>query len=225
MTRHLSAMAWLNVVTLMDINSQLAQGRPFFIDIVRQGVLLYEVPGFPLAEPKPLTPAAAAVDARRAFDYWYPSADHFKRLAALAIRLRLSDEGAFLMHQAVERLYHCALNVITLHSPKSHRLALLRSHAERVAPGLASAWPREARFDKRCFSKLDRAYVDARYSPTYEITGDEVVWLKQRIHLLQQMVAGLCQERLGALPAIELCRAMEPRTDHSAGLDRQARRA
>lgn len=55
-------------------------------------------------------------------------------------------EAAFDLHQTVERLYHCTSHVLTLYSPKSHRLTCLRTHAERVAPLLVAAWPGDSRF-------------------------------------------------------------------------------
>lgn len=83
-----------------------------------------------------------------------------------------------------------------LYSPKSHRLSVLRSHAERLAPQLIDIWPRDTRFAKRCFTRLDRAYVGARYSHAYEITGEELAWLVERVKVLQATVATICAERL-----------------------------
>jgi hypothetical protein len=83
-----------------------------------------------------------------------------------------------------------------LYSPKSHKLTFLRSHAERLAPQLIALWPRDTRFAKRCFTRLDRAYVGARYSPAYEITGEELTWLVDRVTALQEAVAPICAGRL-----------------------------
>lgn len=93
-------------------------------------------------------------------------------------------------------IYHCVLLVLALYSPKSHRLTFLRSQAERLAPQLIDMWPRDTKFAKRCFARLDRAYVDARYSPHYEITADELAWLVERVKLLQDAVETICGERL-----------------------------
>ncbi|WP_306460448.1 hypothetical protein [Brucella cytisi] len=89
-----------------------------------------------------------------------------------------------------------------LYSPKSHSLNFLRSQAERIAPRLIEVWPRDSRFAKRSFTRLDRAYVDARYSPAYEITGEELAWLVDRVKVLQEVVAGICTERLANPAAV-----------------------
>ncbi|MBP2469163.1 putative nucleotidyltransferase [Sinorhizobium meliloti] len=40
-----------------EVNNYLADGQYFFIDILREGVILYELDDRPLAEPKPLSPS------------------------------------------------------------------------------------------------------------------------------------------------------------------------
>lgn len=193
-TRRLSTPVNFIVHTYQDLNDQLTQGRPFFIDIARDGIVLYETPGFPLASPKNLAPEETRAEAQRHFDHWFPSAERFLKLATVAISDDFRNEAAFLLHQAAERLYHCTLLVLALYSPKSHRLIFLRSQAERIAPQLIDVWPRDTKFAKRCFTRLDRAYVDARYSPHYEITTEELAWLVERIKVLQEAVAAIYTE-------------------------------
>lgn len=44
------------VHTLADVNAQLEHGRPFFVDLVEQGLALYEADGFAFAGPRRLPP-------------------------------------------------------------------------------------------------------------------------------------------------------------------------
>jgi hypothetical protein len=46
---------------------------------------------------------------------------------------------------------------------------------------------------------LRRAYVDARYSPHYKITPDELAWLGKRIGVLQGLVQQASEARLDDL--------------------------
>jgi predicted nucleotidyltransferase len=55
----LSAPVNFIVHDLADLNGQLSHGRPFFVDIARQGIALYEAEGFELAEPRILPPEEA----------------------------------------------------------------------------------------------------------------------------------------------------------------------
>ncbi|WP_245422759.1 HEPN domain-containing protein [Neorhizobium huautlense] len=188
----------VNVIvhTLQDVNDQLARGRPFFIDIIRDGIMLYEKDGHPFVAPKPLSVEAEHEEARLYFKKWSKDVAALMDLAGNAFGKRYLNQAVFLFHQATEGMYHCLLLVLTLYSPKSHRLKSLRSSAERIEPRLIEAWPRDTKFARRCFERLDRAYVDARYSPHYEITEEELRWLIERIYVLQGLVEKICREKL-----------------------------
>ncbi|MBB3659735.1 putative nucleotidyltransferase/HEPN domain-containing protein [Rhizobium sp. BK650] len=184
------------VHSLHDVNDQLSRGRPFFVDIARDGKVLYEEEGHSLAQPKPLTDVAANAEAQRYFEQW----SQLSREAVIGAELILANniwrDGAFMLHQATERAYHCVLLTLTLYSPKSHRIKVLRSKAEDVDRRLVEAWPRDNRIARRRFELLSRAYVEARYSPNYEISAEDLAWLVERVKVLQETVTLICEERL-----------------------------
>lgn len=184
------------VHSLHDVNDQLSRGRPFFVDIKRDGKVLYEEEGHPLAEPKPLTKEEAKAEAQKNFEQWYQLSREALVGAQLMLERNIWRHGAFMLHQAVEEAYHCLLLTLTLYSPKSHRIKVLRSKAEDLDKRLIDAWPRDNRMARRRFELLSRAYVEARYSPNYAITTEELRWLVERVQALQATVALICEERL-----------------------------
>ncbi|HEY2359352.1 MAG TPA: HEPN domain-containing protein [Phenylobacterium sp.] len=194
--KKLTAPANFIVHSLTDVNKQLKKGRPFFVDIVRDGIALYEAPDHPFEHGRRLLAEEARKEAQGHFDKWLPSAEAFASMARHAQSEGNSNEAAFALHQATERLYHGLLLVLTLYSPKSHKLNFLRSQAERLAPELIAAWPRESRFEQRCWELLRRAYVDARYSPHYKITAEELAWLGERVAVLKSAVEKTCRDRI-----------------------------
>ena len=195
-TKSLSAPVNFIVHSLTDVNHQLERGRPFFIDIVQQGIALYEAEGFPFANARILPPKESTPEARKYFEKWFPSAEAFLRMAQGAFIAGDLNEAAFVLHQATERLYHCVLLVLTLYSPKSHKLNFLRSLAEGMDPRLMEAWPRSTKFERRSFELLRQAYVNARYSPHYVISGEELTWLSDRVLTLRNLTEEVCAERL-----------------------------
>jgi predicted nucleotidyltransferase len=197
----LTAPVSLIVHSFNDVNGQLKRGRPFFVDLIRDGIALYEAPGHDFDPPKPLEPAEALKEAQGYFDEWFPSAIAFEKGAAFYVSKGRPKEAAFSLHQATERLYHCALLVLTLYSQKSHKLNFLRSHAEQLDMRLAEAWPRGTKFERRCFELLRCAYVDARYSPHYKISAEELAWLSERVAALQVAVKAACEGHLAKLTA------------------------
>ncbi|ASV88744.1 HEPN domain protein (plasmid) [Ochrobactrum quorumnocens] len=195
-TGHLFTRVNFIVHSIMDINDQLANGSPFFGDIVRKGIMLYEAHGSFLVDPLPPDPENIRIEMHRNFDHWFSSAGHRFELAREALERGFYREAAFDLHQTVERLYHCILHVQTNYNLKSHRLAFLRSHAEQIAPQLMEVWSDNSHFAKRCFDHLDRAYIGARYSQDYKITGEELAWLVDGVRVLQETVASICVKLL-----------------------------
>jgi len=195
-TKTLSAPVNFIVHSLADVNGQLERGRPFFVDIVEHGVALYEAEGFSFSSPRRLPDEEARAEATLHFNEWYPSAGQFLIHGRDAAGRGWSNKAAFELHQAAERFYHCVLLVFNLYSPKSHKLNFLRSQAEQIAPELIEAWPREGKFERRGFELLRQAYVNARYSPHYKISDEELTWLTERVAVLQHLVERVCRDRL-----------------------------
>ncbi len=189
------------VHSLADVNKRLKLGKYFFTDIVKDGIALYEAPNHPFDRPKKLKPEEALKEAEGFYGEWFGGGDDFSAAAIDQSAKGKSKLAAFLFHQATERYYHCLLLVVTLYSPKSHKLNFLRSHAEQLDGRLAEAWPRATKFEQRCFDLLRRAYVDARYSPHYKISADELSWLGERVAVLQGLVEMICSERMAELRA------------------------
>lgn len=179
-----------------DVNAQLKLGRYFFMDIVRDGILLFEEPDHPLAEPQPLTANQALQETQDYFDEWFASAETFFKTSQMVQGMDRPKEAAFLLHQATERFYHCLFLVRTLYSPKTHNLNRLRSQTEQLEPRLAAVWPADTKFERRCYELLRAAYVKARYSRQYAITPEQLAWLSERVALLQELIRELCSARI-----------------------------
>lgn len=182
-----------------EVNAGLSQGRYFFMDVARDGIAIYQSVDDDLPEPRPKTPHAALEMAREYFEEWWPASTKRLEGARFYVEKGYLKDAAFDYHQAVERLYNCALLVCSFYSPHVHNLAFLRTQAERLDSRLIDAWPRESKTDRSHFEKLKEAYIKARYSKYYRISGDELTWLDARVEGLASIVEAICLERLSQL--------------------------
>lgn len=185
--------------SLDDVNEKLRLGRYFFMDIVRDGIVLFEEPGHPFDEPQPLSPAQALKETRDYFDDWFDSAGEFFDDFESNRKKGRNKKAAFELHQAAERFYHAFLLVRTLHSPKTHNLNQLRRLTEEMEPRFKTVWPHETKFERRCYELIRAAYVKARYSRHYRITAEELAWLGARIGVLRDIVREVSLARIAEL--------------------------
>lgn len=187
------------VHSLDEVNQSLGRGEYFWVDIARDGIALYELPCHPLATPMPLTPADACEMAQAYFIDWLKKVDDAIEIAEFCLGTAKLKDAAFLLHQATERAYICFLLTLTLYFPRSHNVKFLRSLAEDKEPRLITAWPREARLNRRRFELLKRAYVEARYSASYEVSIDDLDAIARSVRALRDLVEQVSLERIAEL--------------------------
>lgn len=187
------------VHSLDDVNHQLARGRSFFADIVREGIVLHDTPGARFVKPAELSPKVALAEAEEHFEEWFGSAAGFQKVARFCVMEGERKLAAFNLHQTTEHLYHCVLLVLTLYSPKSHNLIFLRRRCEPLDGRLRETFPHETKFERRCFELLRAAYVKARYSKHYRITDEELAWLTAKVEVLRDRVEQVCADHIEAL--------------------------
>ncbi|APG88044.1 nucleotidyltransferase protein (plasmid) [Sinorhizobium americanum CCGM7] len=194
-----------------EVNNFLADGQYFFVDILREGIVLYELDDRPLAEPKRLSPADAFRVTREHFERLFPEA----RLMLRTARWQMGQIGdapewarlaAFSLHQATEHAYSTVLLSLTDYSPASHNLKFLRGLAEDRDQRLIEAWPRDQHRFTAWYNILNEAYVKARYSKHFQITEEALGWLLERADLLHRLAEAVCKERLGELERATLDR-------------------
>ncbi|MEM9618815.1 MAG: HEPN domain-containing protein [Pseudomonadota bacterium] len=195
------------VHTMDDVNAKLTEGQYFFSDIIRDGVMLYELTErapngkakYKLAAPVPPEPKRALELAQGYFDNWRQKTIDSQEMYEAAIDRKKLNEAAFNLHQAAERAYTLFFLTRSLYMPKEHNVSKLRSRAEDMDPRLRAAWPRGQKPYDRFFELLRRAYVEARYSEHYETTPEALAWQDECITKLLGLIETACEEHLAEL--------------------------
>ncbi len=189
----------LIVHDIKDVNEQMEKGFYFFSDIRKEGIVIYDSGRFHLADAKERPLAERKAQAQAWFEQWFESAGDFYRMFELGQGEGRLKVAAFLLHQATERLYHCALLVLTAYKPKVHNIEDLGKRAGDLHPALRNAFPRGSPEDDRLFKLLKHAYVDARYDPKFTITREELATLAGHVRALRERVEGVCRERIAGM--------------------------
>ncbi|KAB2756980.1 HEPN domain-containing protein [Brucella anthropi] len=184
------------VHSLREVNTRIREGRYFFTDIRKEGIVLYELDPEPLAQPGILNPEDAYRIAKEYFDDRLPHASKFAKGAAFYCLEGDFKEAAFLLHQAIEQAYSTFLLVTTNYSPSSHNLKFLRRLSEGQRNELAKAWPQDQQRYKAWFNIVNEAYVKARYSPHFDITEEALRWLLRQTNALIDEIEKICAVQL-----------------------------
>ena len=181
------------------INKGLEWGEYFWVDIVKEGILLYDKGTVEFTEPKELTNAEKREKAERYFDTWFPQGEAFVEGARFFIQrdnLRIAD---FNLHQAAESLYYATLLIFTDYKPKTHNLWKLRKKAKPYSEELFHVFRAETdKQEKHFFELLKQGYVDARYREDFTITREELQVLIERVSTMIPIVEKLCKEKIAS---------------------------
>lgn len=193
--------------TLKEVNLALTYGSYFFVDIVKEGILLVNNSKKGLAQPKRLTGAEKQQKAQEHFDQWFESAEMFFESFQSNFEKGEQNESyykiaAFLLHQATERYFHTTLLVFTDYKAKQHNLDLLRNDVIRLDERFATVFPQNTKEERYRFDLLKRAYIDARYRmKIYNITREELEYLAERVTLLKELTGEVCREKISSFLA------------------------
>ncbi|WNJ95698.1 HEPN domain-containing protein [Vibrio ruber] len=191
-----SAPLGLIVHDLQEVNERLQQGHYFFKDIREEGIELFAATPKPLAEPGDLTEAEKQKIARKHYEQWFESAEQLFVFFQDGMKRQWLKQSAFLLHQSTERFFACTLLTCTNYLPKSHNIEKLGKLCAQIDAEFATIFPLDNKFHRRCFRRLQRAYIEARYSEHYEITVEELEFLEGEVQRLKGLVERVCLERV-----------------------------
>ncbi len=178
------------------VNRRLRKSQYFYIDILREGICLYDSGKFELAEPKEIKALERKKLAEEDFGYWFKNGSEFIDDFKINFEKERFNKAAFYLHQAVESFYGTILLVFTRYKPSTHDIEKLCQRVGGIEPKFLSVFPRATEKEKECFKLLRKAYVDARYKPSYTITKKQLEWLAERVNKLKELTEKLCKEKI-----------------------------
>ncbi len=191
-----SAPLGLIVHDLQEVNERLQQGHYFFKDIREEGIELFAATPKPLIESGDLTEAEQREIACKHYKQWFESANDDFAMYNYARNDSRLKKAAFELHQTTEHLLSCALLVCTNYLPKFHNIEKLSKLCAQIEPEFKTIFPLDNKFHRRSFRRLQRAYIEARYSEHYEIIAEELAYLEGRVLQLKALVERVCLARI-----------------------------
>jgi predicted nucleotidyltransferase/HEPN domain-containing protein len=180
------------------VNAALSEGKYFFDDIKREGILLFNTSRYELAEKRELSPLEIQKMAPADFDQSFNSANNFYKQFNFSFGEGDLKEVAFSLHQATERYYGTIQLVFTGNKPKTHDLEILGGMAKACDMEFGKVFPKGDLQERMRFTLLKKAYIDARYKAEYQISKQDLEWLSGRVQLLRSLTEQICKQKIAS---------------------------
>lgn len=183
--------------SVSKLNDALSEGRYFYVEILAQGIMLYDSGEYRLATPRELDYAEIKEMAEAYYKDKYSDAEDFLFHAKIAQERRTYQMCSFMLHQATENFIKTIPLVYVLYGYKEHDLEFLIEKCKPYTLDLAKVFPRDTDEEERLFKLLQRAYIEARYNKkNFAVTKADIDVLIPRIELLRDIVEKVCRERI-----------------------------
>ena len=191
--------ATIIVEDIAHFMKDLQRGNYFYVDIKKEGVLLFDNGQYTLPEVGPIDPVENQEYARDDFEHWYKSACEFSDNYQFNLEQVRYNNAAFQLHQATERFFNAVALTFTRYKPKTHDIEYLDRLASNLHPDFFTVFPRATPEQEHYFDLLKKAYIDARYKRDYAITKEELEYLAGRVRKLQELTKRICEEKIASL--------------------------
>lgn len=183
--------------SVSKLNDALSEGRYFYVEILAQGIMLYDSGEYRLATPRELDYAEIKEMAEAYYKDKYSDAEDFLFHAKIAQERGTYQMCSFMLHQATENFIKTIPLVYVLYGYKEHDLEFLIEKCKPYTLDLAKVFPRDTDEEERLFKLLQRAYIEARYNKkNFAVTKADIDVLIPRIELLRDIVEKVCRERI-----------------------------
>lgn len=182
---------------IRKLNRDLSEGRYFYTQVKKEGILLYDSGKFKLARRRKFRYDEIRKQAQEYFKEKYEKAGFFFDDSRANYEKGRYAMASFYLHQTCENLFHCTRLVYTLKSGKQHNLNKLLSSVRKYSDDFVRIFPRDTPEEKRLFKLLKSAYVEARYHPDFLVTKEDIDALMPKVERLFELVKRICGEKIG----------------------------
>lgn len=178
------------------LNSDLSEGRYFYTEIKKDGILLYDSGNYKLERARKLNFEEIRQQAQEYFDDKLQKAERYFYMVGVSYQKGWYQEAAFSLHQTCENLFYTLRLVHTLKNSKQHNLSKLLGATRKYSDELRHIFPRNTKEEKRLFELLRLAYVEARYNPKFVVTKEDIDALLLKVEQLRDITERICKERI-----------------------------
>jgi len=175
------------VIDIERFNDWLANGHPFACQVANAATCLFDSLRSDLAEPGIIDQESVTKERQQLYCRAKNTIQGFLAGADLFRIRRQNQLAAFMLHQATEQTLLTILKLRTGLSVTSHNLDKLLRYCSMVSADVSDVFASNSLTDNRLLKLLQRAYIDSRYKPTYEISHVDLLTVTDKLRRLQNI--------------------------------------
>jgi len=182
---------------IKNFNKFIEEGRYFYTQIKEEGIILFNSGKYKLARRRKLNFDEIKEQAQEYFNDKFHKGNVFLKNAFFNYDEKEYKMSSFMLHQACENYYYTIRLTFTLRNNKQHNLSKLSGSTKRYSEDLVNVFPQNTPEEKRLFTLLKAAYVDARYNPHFVVTKGDIDAIIPKVELLRDITERICEIRIG----------------------------
>ncbi len=188
--------------SLCAVNEALQQGRSFFANIYKNGIMVYDSSGTPLITPSVWENVEHLADIQAQWDQDFGLASKFLEGASYYITSGNAALAVFMLHQATEHSCIALVKACLGYRPTTHNLKRLLALTENFSEYPSNIFPQVSQEEIDLFNTLAKAYSDVRYSANFKVSIEKAGVLRQRVKHLQETAEKLYKKKIQK-PAVD----------------------
>lgn len=181
---------------IKKVNSDLSEGRYFYTDVKREGIMLYDSKNYKLARKRKLSYTEIKEQAQEYFNFKFDWANSFLIGKERWMQEKKCNISSYLLQQAAENYFYTMRLVFTLKNSKEHNLANLLNSTRKYSTELRAIFPRNTKEERRLFNLLKAAYIEGRYNPKFFVTKEDMEALHFKVERLRDLTEKVCKTQI-----------------------------
>lgn len=182
--------------SISKFNNALSEGHYFYVDILTQGIVLYDSVECQLTTPRELNFCEIEKRAQKYYSIKFRRGMRFTHYTQVAYKDKEYVDASFFLHQSTESFLKTIPLVYILYGYKEHDLEFLIEKCKPYTMELATVFPRDTPEEKCLFERLRSAYIEARYNDNFVVTKEDIDALLPKVELLRDIVEKVCTAQI-----------------------------
>lgn len=182
---------------IKKLNKDLKEGRYFYSQLKKEGVILYDSGKHKLARRRKLNFEEIKQQAQEYFNEKFDKGNGFLQTTKL-IYEHMKDYKlcSFNLHQSCENYFYAIRLVYTQQNSKQHNLSKLLNSVKKYSSEFIKVFPQNTAEEKRLFQLIKAAYVNGRYDPNFIVTQEDIDALIPKVELLRDITKRICEDKI-----------------------------